>query len=197
MYFEAVSSHHLDDTLPSRRRNPMRLRLLDLLWLFAYPLYQILGTFRHEGSHAIAGMLQGAKITEFVFWPSMREQKFYWGYVCSVGETNWLFLAAPYIVDLITFIVFFVLCMRVRFRRKWVWLNLIIIGMISPLVNSLYNYWGSENSSNDIGRLFADLPPEIIHGYFILTLFLYVIGIWIVFRRSESVRIQKDANRRR
>jgi hypothetical protein len=87
--------------------------------------------------------------------------------------------------------------MRVRFRRKWVWLNLIIIGMISPLVNSLYNYWGSENSSNDIGRLFADLPPEIIHGYFILTLFLYVIGIWIVFRRSESVRIQKDANRRR
>jgi len=193
---ETVNSYILDDTLPGRRRNSMRLRRTDLLWLFAYPLYQIIGTFRHEGSHAIAGILQGAKITEFVFWPSIREQGFYWGYVRSVGDTNWLFLAAPYIVDLITFVIFFALCTRVRFRRKWVWLNLIIIGMISPLVNSLYNYWGSENSRNDVGRLFADLPREVIHGYFILTLILYVIGIWIVFRRSRGGSMQRAADRR-
>ncbi len=195
MVSKAATDISLDDTIPSHRRRLLRLRLSDLLWLFAYPVYQILGTLRHEGSHAIAAILQGAQVTEFVFWPSMREQGLYWGYVRSQGETNWLFLAAPYVTDLITFVLFFAICMRVRFRRKWIWLNLIIIGMISPLVNSLYNYWGSENSYNDVGRLFANLPREIIHGYFILTLIFYVIGIWVTFRRSKSVLVQNSGKR--
>lgn len=192
---EAVSNMSVDDTLPSRARNPFRLRLTDLLWLFAYPFYQILGTLRHEGSHAIVGILQGATITEFVFWPSIREQGFYWGYVGYRGETDWLFLAAPYIVDLITYVLLFIICMRVRFRRKWIWLNLIIIGMISPFVNSLYNYWGNVNSNNDVGRLSSVLATELIDGYFVFTLLSYVVGIWLVFRRSKSVLMKELINR--
>ncbi len=195
MESKATIDKSLDDTLPSVRRNPLRLRFSDLLWLLAYPVYQILGTLRHEGSHAIAAILQGAKITEFVFWPTMRERGLYWGYINYQEETNWLVLAAPYFVDLMTFVLFFAICMRVRFRRKWIWLNLIIIGMISPLVNSLYNYWGSKNRYNDVGRLFADLPWGIIHGYFILTLIFYVIGIWVTFRRSKSVLMQDTGTR--
>jgi hypothetical protein len=184
---KAETDKILDDTLPSPGRNPLRLRFWDLLWLLAYPVYQILGTLRHEGSHAIAAILQGAKITEFVFWPTLRKQGLYWGYVNYHEETNWPVLAAPYFMDLITFVFFFAICMRVRFRRKWIWLNLIIIGMISPLVNSLYNYWGRENSYNDVYKLFADLPRGIIHGYFIITLIFYFLGIWVTFRRSKSV----------
>jgi len=192
---KATTDSSLDDTLPVSRRNPLRLRFSDLLWLLAYPVYQILGTLRHEGSHAIAAVLQGAKITEFVFWPTMRERGLYWGYVNFLEETNWLVLAAPYFMDLVTFVLFFVICMRIRFRRKWIWLNLIIIGMISPFVNSLYNYLGSKNSYNDVGRLFADLPRGIIHGYFILTLIFYVVGIWVTFRRAKSVFIQDSGQR--
>jgi hypothetical protein len=187
---EVENNNPSDDTIPGKARDLLRMRITDLLWLLAYPIYQIVGTFRHEGSHAIAGIFQGATITEFVFWPSLRDQGFYWGYVSYLGDTNWLFLAAPYIVDLLTYMLFFLICMRVRFRRKWLWLNLIILGMISPLVNSLYNYWGSEGSSNDVGRLFEVLPRELVHGYFILTLVLYVMGIWMVFRRSRSVSLR-------
>ena len=60
----------------------------DWLWLLAYPLYQILGTIRHEAGHALAAWLQGAEITEFVFLPGMRGEIFYWGYVRWTGETT-------------------------------------------------------------------------------------------------------------
>ena len=54
----------------------------DLLWLTAYPIYQLVGTFRHEASHALAVLLQGAKSREFVFWPMIQEaQGFKWGYM--------------------------------------------------------------------------------------------------------------------
>jgi hypothetical protein len=42
----------------------------DLLWALAYPVYQIIGTLRHEGSHALAAMAEGAKVTKSVFWPN-------------------------------------------------------------------------------------------------------------------------------
>jgi hypothetical protein len=196
MNSKTTTDNIMDDTLPGSRPNPLRLQFSDLLWVLAYPVYQILGTLRHEGSHAIAAILQGAKITEFVFWPTMRKQGLYWGYVNYLEETNWLVLAAPYFVDLMTFVLFFAICMRVRFRRKWIWLNLIVIGMISPLVDSLYNYWGSKNSYNDVGRLLVDLPRGTIHGYFILTLIFYVIGIWLVFRKSKSVLGQETGTHR-
>ena len=193
---EVASDFSKADTLPGGGRKTTKFRLSDLLWALAYPVYQILGTLRHEASHALVGILQGAEITEFVFWPSVNEYGFYWGYVgYSGGETNWLFLAAPYFVDVLTFLVFFSICMWLRFRHKWVWLNLIVIGMISPLVNSFYNYWGSEGSSNDVGRLFAELPRQLIHGYFIITLSLYVMGLLLVVRRSKTVLSWKGVRR--
>ncbi|HXZ95421.1 MAG TPA: hypothetical protein VEG28_05905 [Dehalococcoidia bacterium] len=48
----------------------------DLVWLLAYPIYQIMGTFRHEGSHALAAMAKRAKVTKFVFWPAFDLGKF-------------------------------------------------------------------------------------------------------------------------
>jgi hypothetical protein len=40
----------------------------DLFWLLAYPLYQVIGTTRHEASHAVA-MEEGATIAQFVVLP--------------------------------------------------------------------------------------------------------------------------------
>jgi hypothetical protein len=163
------------------------MKILDLLWLFAYPVYQVIGTFRHEGSHAIMAILQGAEIEEFVFLPVFNEGKrVAWGFVRWSGSTNWLTTVAPYFCDLITFGIFFWICFRVSFSRRWIWLNLIIIGMLSPLINSAYNYSGVFYGTNDVGRLAKILPAHIVHVYFIFTLILYVVGLVWVFRFSRT-----------
>lgn len=164
------------------------LQKRDLVWLLAYPIYQTIGTFRHEGSHALVAILEGAQVTDFIFWPSMMKHHFYWGYVRYSGPTDWLVIAAPYLCDLLTFALFVWPCMWLLFRRKWIWLNIVIIGMISPFVNSLYNYWGSKGSRNDVGILFEALPDASVHAYFLITLFIYALGIFLVFRHSASTR---------
>jgi len=167
------------------------LQKRDLLWILAYPIYQIIGTIRHEGSHALVALMEGARVTEFVFWPSFTKYGFYWGYVRITGSTGLVFLAAPYLVDLITFAVFFCVCMLLLIRRKWIWLNLVIIGMISPFANSLYNYLSSPGPNTDVGRLLEILPSVVVHGYFLLTLSVYVLGIFLVFRFSRTARFMK------
>ncbi|MGB2897158.1 MAG: hypothetical protein WBB65_13455 [Anaerolineales bacterium] len=167
------------------------LQKRDLFWIIAYPIYQIIGTIRHEGSHAFVALQQGASVTEFVFWPSITKYGFYWGYVRIAGSTDWVFYAAPYLADLITFTIFFCICMWVLVRRKWIWLNIVIIGLISPLANSLYNYWGSAGSNNDVGKLLEILPGKVVHGYFLLALPVYILGIFFVFRFSRTARDMK------
>jgi hypothetical protein len=157
----------------------------DLLWLLLYPLYQILSTIRHEGGHALAAALEGAHVTRFVFWPSVNNGHFYWGYAQWTGHTTWLSLAAPYLIDLLTAALAFVLLRRLAHRPRWLWLNIGIIGLLSPLVNSAYNYIGGwVNSANDVARLLDLLPPALVHAYFLLTLGLYAAAIWIALRRS-------------
>ena len=165
------------------------MKKTDLLWTLAYPLYQTIGTIRHEGGHALVAWLQGAEIEEFVFIPRMRGDIFYWGYVRWVGNTNWLATAAPYFLDLLTFAIFFLICCKLPVKRHWLWLNLVILGMISPLANSAYIYINSfsADSVNDIARLLAELPALPTHAYFITTLALYALGLLLVFRRSRHL----------
>ena len=164
----------------------------DLYWLFGYPIYQLIGTFRHEASHALVAWLQGAQITEFVFWPTVGEAGFFWGYVRWVGQTDWLVTAAPYIVDLLTFGIFLVICLRLLFPARWIWLNVVILGVVSPLINSFYNYWGSERGQNDVSGLFEILPRSIVHGYFAITMVLYIGGLILLFTMSKRSRADRQ-----
>jgi hypothetical protein len=158
----------------------------DLLWILAYPLYQLIGTFRHEASHALVAVLQGATLERFVFWPTLSESSFRWGYVSWSGSTNWVTTAAPYLCDLATFVVFYLVCTRLRFRHHWVWVNLVAIGQISPLVNSAYNYLNGLRGNGDVGRLLGTLPEPVVHGYFAVTLALYVVGLFLTLRPKPS-----------
>ena len=158
------------------------LKKVDFLWLLASPLYLLIGTLRHEASHALVSWLEGATITEFVFWPTTHRGRLLWGYVRFSGSTSWLTTAAPYFVDLLTFGLLFWLCTRFHFGRRWLWLNAVIIGLISPLVNSTYNYQNAFQGAGDIGRLLDILPPPAVHAYMIGTIALYVIGLWLVFK---------------
>lgn len=161
------------------------MKKIHLLWIFLYPLYQVIGTIRHEGSHALVAFLCGAHIDAFVFWPTLKpEGGILWGYVNWSGNVNWFVLAAPYIVDLLTFTVFFLLCARFHRVRPWVWLNMLIVGIISPLFNSLYNYralFFGYASANDVTRLAQVLPDSLVHLYFLLTLLLYILGLLYLY----------------
>jgi hypothetical protein len=139
----------------------------------------------------VAAMLEGYRVTEFVFWPT----KGYWGYVNWDGPTSTAALGAPYLCDFLTFTLFFAVCMLVCFKKRWIWLNLIAIGIISPLVNSIHNYRGGLRGPNDVGRLFKMLPEKMIHGYFWLTISVYLVGLVIVFSLSRTVRTQIELDR--
>jgi hypothetical protein len=162
----------------------------DWWWLLGFPVYLILGTARHEGAHALAAWLQGADIVEFVVIPGVRDGGLYFGYVqWSGGNPNWLTTAAPYFLDLLTFGIFFAVCYFGAFRRRWLWLNLVIIGMISPLVNSGYQYLKPGlQMGGDIGWLLLRLPPVWMHTYLIVTLVLYLVGLGLVFRQARFIR---------
>lgn len=153
-----------------------RLRRHDSLWLAAYPLYQLIGSLRHEASHALVAVLQGATIQEFVFWPSFTGSAFRWGYVIWYGSTSWVATAAPYLCDLATFALFFLICARWRLRGHLLWVNLVAIGLVSPLVNSAYNYLIGLRGRGDVAQLLYEMPGAAVQTFFAVTLLLYAVA---------------------
>ena len=170
-----------------------RLRPRDLLWLLAYPPYQLIGSLRHEASHALVAVLQGAKIQQFVFWPSFTGSAFRWGYVNWSGSTSWVATAAPYLCDLATFALVFVICARWSLRGHWVWVNLVAIGLVSPLVNSAYNYLNGLLGRGDVAQLLHELPGAAVQTFFAVTLLLYAVGlVWTLWPRAAAA-VRGDA----
>jgi hypothetical protein len=148
----------------------------DWVWISGYPVYQIIGTIRHEGAHALAVLWQGGRVTKFVFWPTWTG-RFYWGYVSWAGRTNWFVSASPYLLDLFTFAIFYLICTRVKMRQHWLWVNLYLIGLVSPLINSAYRYVSSFFRPGDLTSVYQALPVAAVHAYFLLTIFLYLAGL--------------------
>lgn len=159
------------------------LRRKDLLWLLAWPVYQLIGTLRHEASHAVVVLREGGRIQEFVFWPAVGGGRgFTWGYVRWEGPAGWPVMAAPYLCDALTYALCFCLLTRLAISRRWVWLNLVVVGLASPLVNSLYNYLGALRGRNDVAYLLRELPPGWVHGFFVLSIAAYALGLTVVLR---------------
>ncbi len=158
----------------------------DLLWLLLYPAYQIIGTLRHEGSHALAAMAEGADIKKFVFWPNFDLGTFQWGYVRWEGYTTWFTRAAPYFCDLLIFFVALLIILEAKPKRRWLWLNIAIIGGLSPLINNAYNYFRGLIVLNDVGILLRNLDPVAVHLYFALTLLFYAWGVYHCYFRKKT-----------
>jgi len=158
----------------------------DLLWLLLYPVYQIIGTIRHEGSHALAAMAEGVEVKKFVFWPNFDLGKFHWGYVRFDGFTTWFMRAAPYFCDLITFFMALLIILEAKPKHRWLWLNILIIGMLSPFINSAYNYFRGLSVLNDVGKLLNYLDPIAVHLYFVLTLLFYAWGLYYCYFRKKT-----------
>lgn len=167
-----------------------KLRRTDVWWLLGYPVYQTFGTIRHEGSHALAAKIEGADIKKFVIYPQTDLGRFTWGYTkWTAGVTGWFTDAAPYLGDLIWFVAFFFILTRIRWRNHLVWLNLMIIGLISPLVNSFVGWmvgiFGS--SDTDVAKWLTESPPALIHLYLLLTCAAYVLALVAILWRVPAV----------
>lgn len=164
------------------------MKKTDFMWILAYPIYQLFGTARHEAGHALVALAQGERIRQFVFWPTQGR----WGYVMLSGSRTAPMIAGPYLLDALTFLVFFALCMFIMFKQRWLWINSIAVGIISPLVNSAFNYAGFADPSNDVGWLLRHVPPTLVHAYFWMTLTAYLIGLILVFTSSRMARATRQ-----
>jgi hypothetical protein len=158
----------------------------DLLWTLAYPVYQIIGTIRHEGSHALAATAEGVEVKKFVFWPNVELGRFSWGYVSWRGYPTWFVTAAPYFCDLVTFFIALLIVLEAKPGRRWLWINILIIGMLSPFINSLSNYIGGLSGPNDVGKLLSNLDPIAVHLYFALTFAFYAWGLYHCYFRKKT-----------
>lgn len=162
-------------TLPQAGGRP------DLWWLLALPLYQLLGTLRHEGSHALAAIAAGGRVRALAFWPTYTAGTGWrWGYVQWTGAGGWLIVAAPYFCDLATYALAFALWQAWPKAPRWVRLNLLVIGLVSPLVDTLYNYLGALWGGNDVARLLAVLPAGAVHAGLLGATALYVAGLILI-----------------
>lgn len=163
-----------------------KIRTSDLLWLLAYPFYQVIGTIRHEGSHALVGILEGANVADFVFLPRFGGRAWVvWGHVSFHGPHSWLTSAAPYFCDLVTFVLSFLLLYACVVKRHWLWINVVAIGLLGPVFNSLWNYaklFHPYGVYGDANHLVAVLPPMLVHSYFLLTITAYVVGTTLILK---------------
>lgn len=156
------------------------MRTKKLLWLFAVPVYFVLHVLRHEFSHAVADwlqMMQGSFLPRLTA-DGLRASAAFWD-----SSTSWMTLAMPFFSDLAVFLFFFYICMAVPFRRRWIWLNLAIVGMFSPLVNT---GWHFITRSMNMQALYQILPARLVNFYFLATLALYITGILLVVFFSRT-----------
>jgi hypothetical protein len=170
----------------------------DALWLLALPIYQIIGTIRHEGSHAFAAWLQGATITEFRFLPFIHgNYGFVWGLVnWTGGRVTPLATAAPYLVDLLFFALFGIVCGAIPRMPRWVWINCFIVGVVSPLIDTAYNYRGLFTGRyNDAVYLSHVYGTTVTHVLFATAIVSYVVGTTLVVMRwvNEHQQQTKEA----
>lgn len=93
----------------------------------------------------------------------------------------------PYFCDLITFFVALLIILEAKPKRRWLWINMLIIGMLSPFVNSLNAYVvGSTRNVGDVAGLLLALNPVAIHLYFALTLVFYAWGLDHCYLRKKT-----------
>ena len=112
------------------------------MWLLALPAYLLILILRHEGSHALSAVLyEGAELTAFELLPGISDQgAFVRPHIRASGATSSVTAFAPYLADVVTFAIFFPVCLLVVRLPKWLWLNLAVVGVLSPFLNSLSNY---------------------------------------------------------
>ncbi|NPV78240.1 MAG: hypothetical protein HPY59_17930 [Anaerolineae bacterium] len=158
------------------------VRWSDFLWLLFLPGYMLVDTLRHELSHALAAWLMGVRVLTINIIPGRQLGYFSFGYVILDENANWLVVAAPYFCDLALFVAVFGLIRFRRFERRWVYINLVMMGLLSPLYNSLSGFINSKAIYNDVARLMMIFSEVTISYVFLFVILFYLIALRKLYR---------------
>lgn len=74
---------------------------------------------------------------------------------------------------------------RINWKTHWLWLNTVILGLLSPLVNSFVQWMAGIFGSpeTDVAKWLDAGPGALIHLYFLITCTAYVVGLLVVLWR--------------
>jgi hypothetical protein len=112
--------------------------------ILLYPVYQIMGTVRHELSHAFSAVWHGADIEEIKVLPHRRDGVLYFGYISWVGDLTddqrIKVYMAPYFSSVL-FMLLWVSMLTIEWTLEGFhsFAVMTIICLISPVVDILYN----------------------------------------------------------
>lgn len=151
----------------------------------------VVTTFRHEGAHALMAWLQGVEIMEMRLWPGYREDiGFYFGYVMRGEGGTWLVDAAPFWAALLWCGIAYLILRRVKLSKTSRILAL-VVGIVSPLVDLLYNYQGGFwREGTDVADLFLALPDPVVHVYFLCAIALCGGSLYGLHQRQgETINV--------
>lgn len=157
-------------------------RWSDFLWLAALPVYMLVDTVRHELSHALMAWLLGVNVLAINIFPGRRLGYFAYGYVILNDSAPWLVVAAPYLCDLFVFVATYWLIKLGKPKRRWVFINLVFIGLLSPVYNSLSGYIHSSFINNDVARLMDLLPKSMVSFAFWAVMAIYALLLRKLYR---------------
>ena len=153
---------------------------VDLLIIAAAPLYIVVATLVHEGSHALFAMAMGGTITNFEFLYRCDSLGMCtYGRVRYVGVHSSLITAAPFLIDLVKSCLGALLIPRIRKAPRWLWINLCIVTLGMSLVDSLWNY---ARTAGDVTGLLAAHPDWLVHTAFLTSLTIQVGLVLVVLR---------------
>jgi len=175
----------------------MNFKKSDLSWLLGAPFYILINSLRYQLAAILMVSLTGGTILNKSFLPTFGNGG--WLRFSTVrwqGGVDWLILSAPYLADLIFFVCIAAITYNFRIKHRSVLINLIIIGLLFPILNSGYSYICSAFVQTDMTRI-IDLMPfeEVVHLYFVATLGAYVLIFNAILNNSVTAKEYRDTQK--
>lgn len=166
----------------------------DLSWFLGLPIYILINSLRHELANMLMVLFTGGRLVQVSILPVFSPGGWLkFGSVQWEGGVEWLILAAPYLCDLVFFTIFAYFTYQKRFKKHWLLLGLVIIGLFSPIFNTGYEYFSSIFVSTDVTRMIdLMLNEEIVHIYFVMTLAFYVLGLNTIIHSSVTAKYEQN-----
>jgi len=177
----------------------------EMLWhLAALPIYAFLQINVHEGSHALTGLIVGAKVKGYYPYPHIDEKNFVWGNVILEGENLKskevcaIILFAPYLADINIFAAADLLISLGAVSPHSVLGGILYFaGMIAPFMDFAINVngWSSGNDfsslSNIVGihRAFFYVAGNVMAGVAIWR--LLSVGKKVFFKEKVKEKTPK------
>ncbi|MCD4751581.1 MAG: hypothetical protein K8R40_00740 [Anaerolineaceae bacterium] len=172
----------------------MNFKKSDLSWLLGAPFYILINSLRHQLASLLLVWMTGGKILSISFLPTFGNGGWLrFSTITWQGGIDWLILSAPYIADLIIFSCFAAITYYLRIKRRWVLINLIIIGLLFPIFYGGYDYFSSVFVQTDITRIIESMPfEEVVHLYFVAALSGYILVLNAVLNDSVTAKEYHD-----